>query len=150
MCLFWTSSGRQPATVPLDKHELRAGKTEVRVFLAFGWLFGHIKRPLGSMFEDVGHIWREIEHECKLQGRTFAILLEKCEGFASPTLATKSTRGRRGRPTVRFLHQSGRQKGDKTRHVTTTDVSFTKGEPMFPYFRGAWAKKCLQVAFDLT
>ena len=95
MCVFWTSSGSQPATVPLDKHEFRVRKTEVRMFWALGLLFGHIRRPLGSIFEDVGHIWREIEHECKLQGRTFAILLEKCEGFASPTMATKSTRGRR-------------------------------------------------------
>ena len=92
MWLFWTPSGRQPATVTLDKHEFRLGKTEVRVFLAFGRLFGHIRRPLGSMFEDVGHIRREIEHKCKLQDRTFAILLEKCGGFALPTMATKSTR----------------------------------------------------------
>ena len=78
MWLFWTPSGRQPATVTLDKHEFRLGKTEVRVFLAVGRLFGHIRRPLGSSFEDVGHIRREIEHKCKQQDRTFAILLEKC------------------------------------------------------------------------
>ena len=92
MWLLSTPSGRQPATVTLDKHEFRLGKTEVRVFLAFGRLFGHIRRPLGSMLEDVGHVGREIEHNCTQQDRTFAILLEKCECVALPTMATKSTR----------------------------------------------------------
>ena len=79
MWLFWTPSGRQPAIVTLDNHEFRLGKTEVRVFLAFGWLFGHIRRPLRLMFEDVGHIRREIEHKCKQQDRNLATLLETCE-----------------------------------------------------------------------
>ena len=103
--LFWTSPEWKPAAVTFDRHEFRLGKTEVRVFLAFGRLFGHIRRPLGSMFEDVGHIRREIEHKCKQQDRTFAILLEKRQGFALPAMATKSTRWRRERLAVRFLHQ---------------------------------------------
>ena len=36
--------------------------------------FGHIRLRLRSILEDGGHIWREIEHSCKSQDRTFAIL----------------------------------------------------------------------------
>ena len=105
MWLFWTPSGRQRATVTLDRHESRLGKTEVRVFWAYGRLFGHIRLQLRSILEDGGHIWREIEHKCKSQDRTFAILLEKRRGFALPAMATKSTRWRRERLAVRILHQ---------------------------------------------
>ena len=54
--------------------------------------FGHIRLRLRSMLEDAGHIWREIEHKCRSQDRAFAVLPEKRRGFASPTMATKSTR----------------------------------------------------------
>ena len=50
---------------------------------------------------------------------------------------------------MRFLSQQGRQKGDKTRQVTTTDVSFTKGKLMFPCFKEKSVKRWLEVAFDL-
>ena len=92
MWLLWTPSGRQPATVTLDKHEFRLGKTEVRVCLALERLSGHIRLRLRSILEDGGHIWREIEHKCKSQDRTFAFLLEKRGGFALPAMATKPTR----------------------------------------------------------
>ena len=90
--LFWTSSGWKSATVALDRHEFRLGKTEVRLFLALERLFGHIRLRLRSILEDAGHIWREIEHKCKSQDRTIATLPEKRGGFASSAMDTKPTR----------------------------------------------------------
>ena len=54
-----------------------AGKQRFVCVLVFGRLFGHIRLPLGSIIEDVGHTRREFEHKCKQQDRPFAIMLEK-------------------------------------------------------------------------
>ena len=62
-------------------------------FLGFGWLFGHIRLPHGSMFGDDGYTRREKEHKLMQQDRTFGFGIHVLQEIALPTMAKRRPAG---------------------------------------------------------